>query len=123
MLGLDELSFGGAGDIRFEDVVWIEEVGDDDVEGFEVYGPFGIEFGLAGEEAGERTGFDGTESVNDAGGASQFRDTRVTEEFEMCVWKGGAQGADGGKGEDEVTDGAAADDEDLAALFGHGVSV
>lgn len=85
--GLDELSLGAAADIGLKDFVGIVEVGDDEVEGFEIGGPIGIEFGVAGEKAGEGTGFNGAKSIDEARGVREFGDARVAQDFKVGVGK------------------------------------
>lgn len=116
----DELGAGGACDIGLEDFIRIVKIGQDEVETPEVGGEIGIQIAVAGEETGQGPGFDGSQLVDPFRG--ELSDVRIAEQGQVSLGKLLAEGGDGGQGEDEIADGAAADDQN-AALGASGFSV
>lgn len=100
--------------VRLEDMVGVVEVGNDQVElGEVVHQVFG-QFAVAGEETGKRAGLNGLNPVDQTACHRQLGDVRIAEDFEMCSRELLAQGRNRRKRKDEVPDGAATDNEDLA---------
>src|SRR2546422_838061 len=78
----DELRFRCASDVLLEDAVGIVEIGNDYCELGKVSLERLVELAMASEEAGERSRFDGTHRVREAGQNCKLRDVRVTENFD-----------------------------------------
>ena len=72
-------------------------------------------------ETGERAGFDRADGVHETGRAGQSGNVRVTQEFEAAPGKVLPEGGEHGQGENKITDGTPADDQDF--IFGHGSAV
>ena len=107
------LGLGGTPDVRQKDFIRIVEVGNDDVEVRKVRLHFGGQLPVARKEGGQTAGLDGPGAIHEPSGHGELRDVRVAKHFEMDVGKLRANRSDGGQREDEITDGAAADDEDF----------
>src|SRR5262249_51166280 len=60
---------------------------------------------------------DRLDAVHELTGNGELNDVRITQHFELRLRELPAQGGNRGKREDEVTDRAAANDEDFAALL------
>lgn len=111
----DELGLGATADVGFENVVGVVKVGDDDVEFGEIVRQIFGEDAAAGEEAGEGAGFDGLDAVDEAAGLGELDNMGIAQDFEVGLGKLLPQGGDGGQREDEISNGAAANDQDFSA--------
>jgi hypothetical protein len=111
----DELGGGAAGDVGFENIIGVVEIGEDDIEFGEIVREVLGEDSAPGEKTGEGARFDGLHAVDEAGGLGELDDVRVAEDFQVGVGKLTAQGGDRGQREDKISNRAAANHENFSA--------
>src|SRR6185312_7945567 len=111
----DELRRRAALNVLLKNSVRIVEKREDQDEPREVIRQLRVEAAVAREKAGHRAGLDGTHFIRQSAGLGQLRDVRITKDFEMRVRKLSAQRRENRQRQNEIADGAAADDEDFAA--------
>ena len=110
---LDQLAHTRAPQVAGKKAVRIVEITHDLLETREVLAQPGVEFRLRIEEARHGRVFDRTGRVGQAAAFGQRDDVLVAEDFEPHVREGFAQELDGRQREQEIADGAAADDQNL----------
>jgi len=99
-------------DIRFKNFLRIIEEAQDEIEAAEVIGQLGWELGVSREKPGERGRFHRTNCIRVKAFLGERGDGFGAENFEVRVREAIAQKFYRGQGEDEIADGATADDQD-----------
>ena len=96
----------------FKNFVRIIEVTQDEIETAEVAGQLGGQIGVSREKSDERSRFNRTNRIRVETSFGQRRDVFGAEDFDVRAGKAITQKFYRGQGEDEIADGAAADDQD-----------
>jgi hypothetical protein len=107
----DEIYRARLSDVRFEDTVRIVKVTQDKIEAGKIRSEISRRLDVFREKFRERRHFDGTHLVGIETLLCQSCDLSATENFEVRVWKTIAQQFYRGQRQDEIADGAAADDQ------------
>ena len=119
MRSCDELRFRAASYVLLKYSVRIVQVGDNYCEAGEIIGQTFIQRAIARKEAGQCPRFDGFHGVCEPALQSQLRDVRVTEYLQARIRELISQRREHRQCQDEVSDRAAADDEDFAEHVTH----
>src|SRR6266576_6913655 len=109
----DELRERTTGHVSLENFIRIVEVGNNDVELGEVIREFGGQFPVARKEARQTARLNRLCPIHQPARERQPHDVRVAENFEMRPGKLPPQRRDGRQRENEITDRAAANYENL----------
>ena len=115
--GSDEKSRGGAlPHIRFENLIGIKKVTQDQIETREVIGQLTGEVGVSSEGSSERHRVEGANGIGVKSFFGQSGDGFGAEDFQMRPGETIAQQFYRGQGKDEIADGAAANDQDAVQV-------
>jgi len=115
----DKLPVQTAANIRLENFVRVVEVGDYDVELGKIIRKLGGQFPAAREETRQAARLNRLRAIHQSARERELHDVRVTEDFEVRLGELPAQRSDGRERQNEITDGAAADDENLRLGHAH----
>ena len=111
----DELRARATADVVLENLVGVIQVGNDQIEVGEIVRQLLGQFAATREKPGQRAGFDGLRLVGQAAGQGQGHDVRIAEHFQARLGKLPTQRGHGRQGQNEIPNGAASNDQDLAA--------
>src|SRR5947209_22998 len=111
----DELRARATADVGLKNPVRIVEIGDNQIELGKIVDEVRLEFAVTGEKAGQRSSFDGLHPIDQPASEGQFGNVRVSQDFQKRLGKVLPQRRDRRQRKDEITDRAAANDQNLAA--------
>jgi len=115
----DELCLGAPGHIGLKEPVRIVEVGEDNRKVREVIPKFHGQLSIASEEPGQRASFNRAHFLRQPPGNRKLCDVTVAQDLDARPGQPGSQHRQYGQGENEVPNGATADNEDLSRRLTH----
>lgn len=110
----NELRLGATTDIFLKNSVRIVEIRNDDIKAIKVVGERFVQFPAPSEKTCQSTGFYGTHAIDIPCEFGQSGDMRIAKDFDVRPRELFAQGGECRKRQDEVTNGATANNEDFA---------
>src|SRR5262245_47400835 len=113
----DKLAVQTFVDVGFENLVRVVEVRNDDVELGEIIAQVFRQFSVTRKKSGQCARLDRLHSIHQSASERELCDMRVAQDFKMRVGKLIPQRSENGKRENEISNRAAADDEDFSLLF------
>ncbi|HSV62372.1 MAG TPA: hypothetical protein VLH83_03430 [Chthoniobacterales bacterium] len=108
----DEIRDAGKPHIGFKNFIRVVEVTQDEIETAEVAGQLRGQLGVSGEKSGERSRFNRADRIGVEASFGKRGNVFGAEDFDVRVGIMIAEQSYRGQGEDEIADGAAADDQD-----------